>query len=85
MSTVISVYTNNVYKEFQLPAVPNADYNIGISSQFFHLKEDLTLRMESVNGNWRLRHSKAYELRKEGGDPYGYLQSNDIVQITTWL
>lgn len=30
MSTVISVYTNNVYKEFQLPAVPNADYNLSL-------------------------------------------------------
>ncbi len=85
MSTVLSVYTNNAYKEFQLPALANADYNIGISSQFFSLKEDLTLRLESVNGSWRLRHSKVYELGKEGGDPYGYLQSNDIIQISTWL
>ena len=30
MSIVLSVYTKNAYKEFQLPASNNADYDIGI-------------------------------------------------------
>ncbi len=85
MSIVLSVYTKNAYKEFQLPALSNADYDIGISCRFFRLKEDLTLRMEAVSGRWRLRHSRACQLQKEGGDPYDYLESDDIIRITTWL
>ena len=85
MSIVLSVYTKNAYKEFQLPASNNADYDIGISSQVFLLKEDLTLRLEAVEGKWRLRHSRAYTLEKESGDPYDYLRSDDILRITTWL
>ena len=80
MSIVLSVYTKNAYKEFQLPASNNADYDIGISSQVFLLKEDLTLRLEAVEGKWRLRHSRAYTLEKESGDPYDYLRSDDILR-----
>ncbi|NBH71646.1 type VII secretion protein EssC [Clostridiaceae bacterium] len=85
MSIVLSVYTKNAYKEFQLPASNNADYEIGISARFFRLKEDLTLRLEAVDGSWRLRHSRAYSLKMQDGDPYGYLKSDDIIQIVTWL
>ena len=84
MSIVLSVYTKNAYKEFQLPVANNMDYEIGISGRFFRLKEDLALRLEAVDGSWRLRHSRAYSLEKEGGDPYGYLQSDDIIRIVTW-
>ena len=74
MSTILSVYTKNAYKEYQLPAVSNMDYEIGIFASVFLLEEDITLRLEAVNGSWRMKHSRQYALTKEQGDPYGYLQ-----------
>lgn len=84
MSTILSVYTKTAYKEYQLPAVSNEDYEIRISSQIFQLKEDLSLRLECVNGSWRMKHSRKYGLTKEEGDPYGYLQQNDIIGVVTY-
>ncbi len=83
MSTVLSVYTKNAYKEFLLPAANNTDFNIVISSQFFQLAEDVPLQLESVNGNWRFKRSRDYSLTKEGSDPYGYIAADDIIAITT--
>lgn len=83
MSVILSIYTQHAYKEFQLPASTNEDYDLGLSAQLFHLKEDLKLRLEAVKGNWRIRHSHGYTARKKQGDPYGYLENNDIIQILT--
>lgn len=83
MSTVLSVYTKHAYREYQLPAVNNVDYDLGISGTVFHLREDMTLHLESVDGCWRMKHSSAYSLAKEQGDPYGELRSNDILAVTT--
>lgn len=84
MSTILSVYTKNAYKEYQLPALSNDDYEISISAQMFQIMEDITLRLESLDGNWRMKHSRKYALTKEEGDPYGYLQQNDVIHITTY-
>lgn len=83
MSIVLSIYTKNAYKEYQLPAAINADTSIGISRQFFELKEDLSLRLEAVNGSWRFKKSRRYALDKTAGDAYAFLKSNDVIAITT--
>lgn len=84
MSTILSVYTKNAYKEYQLPAVNNDDYEFCISAEMFHLKEDLLLRLESINGKWKMKHSKRYMLTKAEGDPYGYFQQNDVIHVVTY-
>ncbi|MGL5436044.1 MAG: type VII secretion protein EssC [Lachnospiraceae bacterium] len=83
MSTVLSVYTKNAYKEFLLPAANNTDFDIVISGRFFQLMDDVSLRLESVNGNWHIKQSRDYTLVREGKDPYRYLSANDIIGITT--
>ena len=60
MSIVLSVYTKNAYKEFQLPASNNADYEIGISSQVFLLKEDLHLMLYAVEGKLNMIYSNNF-------------------------
>ncbi len=84
MSIILSIYTQHAYKEFQLPASNNEDYDLGLSGQLFHLKEDLKLRLEAVKGRWRIRHSHGYAAKKKQGDPYGWLQKNDIIQLLTY-
>lgn len=84
MSTVLSIYTQKAYKEYQLPAASNEDYDLGISSQIFQLKEDVTFRLEAVGGSWRPRQSRSYALTKENGEAYGYFQPNDLIGMTTY-
>ena len=84
MGIILSIYTPYAYKEFQLPVSNYEDYDLGLSGQLFHLKEDLKLRLEAVKGNWRIRHSQSYAARKKQGDPYGYFQKDDIIQIVTY-
>ena len=81
MSTVLSVYTKNAYKEYQLPAASNIDHDIEIFGEGFGIREDVTLHLESVNGNWRFKRSPHYILVKERGDAYGYLQANDVFGV----
>lgn len=81
MSTVLSVYTKNAYKEYQLPAASNIDHDIEIFGEGFGIREDVTLHLESVNGNWRFKRSTHYILVKERGDAYGYLQANDVFGV----
>ena len=57
MGAILSIYTQHAYKEFQLPVSNYEDYDLGLSGQLFHLKEDLKLRLEAVKGRWRIRHS----------------------------
>ena len=58
MSTILSVYTKNAYQDFQLPAISNEDFDLGLAREIFQLKEDVTLHMESVDGDWRFKPSR---------------------------
>ncbi|WP_432627724.1 type VII secretion protein EssC [Brotaphodocola sp.] len=84
MSTVLSIYTKNAYKEYQLPAVKNEDYDLIISGKIFSLQEDIELRLEAINGRWKPKSGKRYILTKENGNPYEYFSANDVLQMTTY-
>ncbi len=83
MSTILSVYTKNAYQDFQLPAISNEDFDLGLAREIFQLKADVTLHMEAVDGDWRFKPSRRYSLVKQNGDAYGFLRSEDIIGITT--
>ena len=53
MSTVLSVYTKNAYREYPLPAANDIDHDIEISGEGFGISEDVTLHLESVKGSDR--------------------------------
>ncbi len=81
MSTVLSVYTKNAYREYPLPAANDIDHDIEISGEGFGISEDVTLHLESVKGDWRFKRSPQYILVKERGDAYGDLQTDDIFGV----
>lgn len=83
MSIVLSIYTKNAYKEYQMPAAINTETSIGISRQYFELKEDLSLRLEAVNGLWKFKRNRRYTLSRQDGDAYTFLKSNDVISINT--
>ena len=52
MSLVISVYSREAYREFLLPSINNADHSMVLHRSFFGLKEDLSIRLEILDGIW---------------------------------
>lgn len=66
MSYVISVYTKNAFKDFNLPAINNSDYQIIIKSEEFKLLENIVLKLEVLDNSWRFMQSEDYSVT-EGG------------------
>lgn len=67
---VISAYTVEAFKEYQLPALKDANYSITLRSDFFCLKNNLILDLENLGGQWRFRKSSHYTLHFEKNRPY---------------
>ena len=60
---VLSVYSQNAYKEYLLPAVIDADYELILHKDLFGLQENLSVSMENLDGKWRFRTDQAYILQ----------------------
>ncbi len=65
MSLVISVYSREAYREFLLPSINNADYALVLHRSFFGLKEDLSIRLEILDGVWRICPGETYLLYRD--------------------
>ena len=84
MSIILSIYTVNAFKEFLLPSINNADHEIILQREFFDLKDNLTIKMEVIDGSWKIKRDYSYSLRKEGqkqGD--NSLRDKDVWSIQT--
>lgn len=53
MSYVLTIYSKEIYQDFILPAIDNADYTIVLQQKIFSLSDDVLVRMEIVDGEWR--------------------------------
>ncbi len=82
MNIILSVYSEEAFKEYQLPPLNNADYSVTLRSDFFHLKQNLNLHLEVMDHEWRLKKDRRYSLwmndKKYNEKP---LQDNDIISI----
>lgn len=58
MSLMLSVYERDAFREFLLPAVDNADYEVILPKDVFGLDEDYELKLEILGGVWRLRQGE---------------------------
>lgn len=52
MSTVLSVYSKNAYKEFVLPAVNDAETILLLERYTFQIRADIEIRLEVLDGKW---------------------------------
>ncbi|MBO5372065.1 MAG: type VII secretion protein EssC, partial [Lachnospiraceae bacterium] len=66
MNVILSVYSENAFKEYQLPSVNNADYSFMLQKEFFCLKKSINIKLEIMDGKWRFKTDKAYALRING-------------------
>lgn len=63
MSLIFSIYTSNVYKEVHLPVLDDADYELFLRAGELLLSRDLTLKLESTEGEWRFKASPDYSVQ----------------------
>lgn len=66
MSVVLTVYSQNAYKEFVLPSIHNAEMNLHIPAKMFHLGKDLELHLERMDDQWYLCASLEYRYESNG-------------------
>lgn len=64
MNIILSVYSEDAFKEYQLPSFNNADYQVMLHKDFFHLKKDLRLNMEIMDEKWRIKKNKEYDMER---------------------
>ncbi len=60
MSVVLSVYTNNAFRDYLLPAVNNSNHEVILKAKAFDLLEDVVLKLEIMDGVWNLLGSASY-------------------------
>ncbi len=83
MNIVLSVYSENAFKEYQLPALNNADYQIMLDKDFFHLKDNLTLNLEVLDKKWKIKKSSFYALVKNQQEcQEELLEDNDVINLS---
>ncbi len=62
MNLILSVYAYAAYKEFYLPVLNDADYQLALHAGEFGLSDDLKLQMESVGGEWKFLPDESYSV-----------------------
>ena len=67
MSYVLTIYSKEIYQDFILPAIDNADYTIVLQQKIFSLSDDVLVRMEIVDGEWRFVQGENYRIVKKCG------------------
>ncbi|HCT91647.1 MAG TPA: type VII secretion protein EssC, partial [Lachnospiraceae bacterium] len=82
MSIVISVYSPKAFKEYILPSINNADYQIRLERQYFQLEEDITLNLEVLDEVWKILPDRRLRLTKDRLDYAGHmLRNNDVLML----
>ena len=59
MGVLLSVYSQEAYKEYLLPSYHNGEERLNLRKNLFGLKEDILLDLEVVNDSWRFTGANA--------------------------
>ncbi len=82
MNIILSVYSKDAFREYQLPSVNNADYTVTLRSDFFHLKKNRNLYLEVMDDVWSFKQDRSYSIKKEGGAYEGRpLADKDVLNL----
>ena len=84
MGTIISVYTQKYFHEYVLPPINNADYSLNIHRNQFGIREDISIRFEIVDGEWKILPQNKYAVYAPYAlkTPYA-LKAGDNVRLVT--
>ena len=85
MGIVVSVYTQEAFCDFSLPAVINEDANLVLKGSIFNLKKDVVLKLENIDGMWKLFETEVYSfLNNEKKEEYQWLKNGIVNICTSW-
>ena len=62
MSLILSVYSKDSFKEFNLPAINNSDYELVIKKDQLRINSDLRVPLEVVDNQWTMKTQEGYRL-----------------------
>ena len=82
MNVILSVYSQNAFKEYLLPSLNNADYAIVLEKDYFKIKSDVMIKLEVLDGRWRIKNG-SYTIKKENRNYTGSLWNHDVLEIQT--
>lgn len=83
MGLLFSVYSQEAYKEYILPPLHNGEEKLILKKGLFGLREDVTIRLEAINGVWRFTEANA-AIKMNGTSCLGReIGSKDSVEIIT--
>lgn len=85
MGFVIAIYTKEVFKEYVLPAINNADYSLVMNKNIFNLRQDIHLEFEVISDVWKIKRSKNYRISMDQKDirENTILENDQMFQITS--
>lgn len=76
MGYIISVYTKNAFKYFNLPVLSNSDYRIILAGKEFSLSENIVVEPEVLDNNRRLVKTDGCSIIKKGNDYFNQTIKN---------
>lgn len=81
---ILMIYNSQVCKEFLLPNIYNADYQIRMYQDVFGLRKDVTVNLEVTKDGWHLHKSEAYDLKFQSVKKETHLlKGEDIIELKT--
>lgn len=84
MNMILAVYSKDAFKEYYLPSINNADYMIRLEADFFGLQEGLNVRLEIMDGKWRIKNDSFARVEKEvEKDTEPVLEDGAMIRIKT--
>lgn len=82
MNIILSVYSKDAFREYQLPSVNNADHTLTLRSDFFHLKKNRSIYLEVMDHVWSFKQGSGYHIRKDGAAYEGHgLSDKDVLNL----
>ncbi|MBO5522771.1 MAG: type VII secretion protein EssC [Roseburia sp.] len=84
MAMMLSVYTENAFREIRLPIQNNSDFALKLYQNVFGLAKDVTLNLEVINEEWKFATGADYSVYK-GNDSYEgkVLKDEDVLSVYT--
>lgn len=86
MGLVMMAYAGNALKEYYLPAMNDMDYTLTLKSDLFQIQQDIHLRLENLNGQWKFVRTELYNIRNYQKNPYQgeYLSDGAVYLLKTY-
>lgn len=81
---ILMVYNKQICKEFLLPNIHNADYELILERHIFSFEKDLNLKLQNSKNGWDLISTENYDIRfQEEKETRHLLKGQDILNIKT--